>query len=73
MRPLQAQAEPRPADEVDSDIDVSDEDVQFVDEYAESLGFLKALKPAQLERCAASFTAHTRWSACLCALLQPRC
>jgi hypothetical protein len=34
------------------DFDVSDEDVEFVQQYGQQLGFLQQLNPQELDRCA---------------------
>ena len=53
----QASSVPLPEAPADSDLEVSDEDVHFVDEYSQRLGFLTALNRAQIDR-------HARLHAC---------
>ena len=46
----QANTAPLPEEPPDSDLEVSEEDVHFVDEYSQRLGFLTALNRAQIDR-----------------------
>ena len=48
--PVQAKAAPLPEAPDDSDLEVSDEDVDFVDEYSQRLGFLTSLDRKQIDR-----------------------
>ena len=49
---VQAKAAPLPEAPNDSEVEVSDEDVDFVDEYSQRLGFLTSLDRKQIDRCA---------------------
>jgi hypothetical protein len=51
---VQAKAAPLPEAPDDSGSDVSDEDVNFVDEYSQRLGFLTSLNREQIDRSAVS-------------------
>ncbi len=47
---MQAKAAPLPEAPDDSDLEVSDEDVDFVDEYSQRLGFLTSLDRKHIDR-----------------------
>ena len=51
---VQAKAAPLPEAPNDSEVEVSDEDVDFVDEYSQRLGFLTSLDRKQIDRFAMS-------------------
>ena len=46
----QAHGAPLPEDREDDDVEVSEDDVQFVDEYSQRLGFLTSLNREQIDR-----------------------
>jgi hypothetical protein len=43
------------------DFEVSDEDVEFVQQYGQQLGFLKQLNPQELERCVGCLLQWSAW------------
>jgi len=47
---VQVKAAPLPQAPNDSDLEVSDEDIDFVDEYSQRLGFLTSLNREQIDR-----------------------
>ncbi len=47
---LQVSEAPLPDGPDDSDLEVSEEDVQFVDEYSKQLGFLTSLNKEKLDK-----------------------
>ncbi len=47
----QAKAAPLPKAPDESDLEVSDEDIDFVDEYSQRLGFLTSLNRDHIDRC----------------------
>ena len=47
---MQVKAAPLPQAPNDSDLEVSDEDIDFVDEYSQRLGFLTSLNREQIDR-----------------------
>lgn len=47
---MQAKAAPLPQAPEQSDLEVSDEDIDFVDEYSQRLGFLTSLNREQIDR-----------------------
>jgi hypothetical protein len=50
MRVLQSNVAPLPEYPAESDLEVSEDDVRFVDEYSQRLGFLKNLNKEKIDR-----------------------
>jgi hypothetical protein len=48
---MQAKAAALPHAPEESDLEVSDEDIDFVDEYSQRLGFLTSVNSEQIDRC----------------------